>query len=78
MQDPVNIMNVIAYPNPNGDRTIRFIDASYHTLFTLPDGGNIVLTHFDGTAETCPCLYIDDTHTKIGSQVYHIFILIEE
>lgn len=72
MQDPVNIMNVIAYPNPNGDRTIRFIDASYHTLFTIPDGGNIVLTLFDGTTETHPCLYIDDTHAKIGSQVYHI------
>ncbi len=33
-REPVNIMGVIAFPNPNKDeRVIRFIDSEYHTLF---------------------------------------------
>ena len=31
-REPVNIMGVIAFPNPNKDeRVIRFIDSEYHT-----------------------------------------------
>ena len=48
-REPVNIMGVIAFPNPNKDeRVIRFIDSEYHTLFTIKDGESIVITHFDG------------------------------
>ena len=41
-QEPVNIMGVVAFPNENGQREIRFIDSEYNNLFTVPDGGNII------------------------------------
>ena len=48
-REPVNIMGVIAFPNPDHDkRMIRFIDSEYHTLFTIKDGESIVITRFDG------------------------------
>ena len=51
---------------------IRFVDTAYHEIFTLPDNASIVVTHFDGSTVTHPCTYIDDTHAKIGSSVYHL------
>ena len=72
-REPVNIMGVIAFPNPNKDeRMIRFIDSEYHTLFTIKDGESIVITRFDGEQLILPCTYIDDCHTRIGSSVCHI------
>ena len=72
-QEPVNIKGVVAFPNPDKDkRVIRFIDSCYHTLFTVPDGGNIVLITFDGGRSVLPCTYIDDYHAEIGVSVYHI------
>lgn len=72
MQEPVHISGVVAFPNPNGNRDIRFIDASYNTLFTIPDGGSIVITGRDGTKTTKACAYIDDYHTRIGCMTFHI------
>ena len=43
---PVNIFGVLAYPNDEGGRLIRFIDSDYNTLFHVPDGGSIILTTF--------------------------------
>lgn len=72
-QEPVNIMGVVAFPNPDKDKQlIRFIDSSYNELFNVPDGGNIVLTRFDGSKTALSCTYIDDYHAKIGKNVYHI------
>lgn len=72
-REPVNIMGVIAFPNPDKDkRMIRFIDSEYHTLFTIKDGESIVITRFDGEKLILPCTYIDDCHTRIGSSVCHI------
>ena len=72
-REPVNIMGVIAFPNPDKDkRVIRFIDSEYHTLFTIQDGESIVITRFDGEQLILPCTYIDDCHTRIGSSVCHI------
>ena len=72
-RDPVNIMGVIAFPNPNKDeRVIRFIDSEYHTLFTIKDGESIVITRFDGEKMAFPCKYIDDCHVCIGNSAYHI------
>ncbi len=51
---------------------IRFVDSAYHEIFTIPDGTSIVVTHFDGTTVTHSCTYIDETHAKIGSSVYHM------
>ena len=72
-REPVNIMGVIAFPNPNKDeRVIRFIDSEYHTLFTIKDGESIVITRFDGEKLILPCTYIDDSHICIGGSAYHI------
>lgn len=72
-REPVNIMGVIAFPNPDhGKRMIRFIDSEYHTLFTIKDGESIVITRFDGEKMVFPCKYIDDCHVCIGNSAYHI------
>ena len=44
---PVNIAGVLAFPNDADGGMIRFVDSDYHTLFHVPDGGNIILTAFD-------------------------------
>ena len=72
-REPVNIMGVFAFPNPDEDqRMIRFIDSEYHVLFTIQDGESIVITRFDGEKLILPCTYIDDSHTRIGGFTYHI------
>ena len=72
-REPVNIMGVIAFPEPDkSKRRIRFIDAEYNTLFNIPDGASIVMTRMDGSSVIRSCTYIDDYHTLIGSEVYHI------
>jgi len=72
-REPVNIMGVIAFPEPDkSKRRIRFIDAEYNTLFYIPDGTSIVMTRMDGSSVIRPCTCIDDCHTLIGSEVYHI------
>ena len=73
MIEPVNIMGVIAFPEPDkSKRRIRFIDPEYNTLFYIPDGGSIVMTRLDGGSVIRFCTYIDDYHTLVGSNVYHI------
>ena len=55
-REPVNIMGVFAFPNPDKEkRDIRFIDSEYHTLFTIHDGESIVITRFDGEKMVFPC-----------------------
>ena len=72
-REPVNIMGVIAFPEPDkSKRRIRFIDSEYNTLFYIPDGASIVMTRMDGSSVIRPCTYIDDYHTLVGSNVYHI------
>ena len=69
---PVNIAGVLAYPNDEGERMIRFIDSDYHTLFFVPDGESIVLTAFGDDRKTLRCRYIDDYHAQIGGKTFHI------
>ena len=72
-REPVNIMGVIAFPEPDkSKRRIRFIDAEYNTLFYIPDGASIVMTRMDGSSVRRLCTYIDDYHTLVCSNVYHI------
>lgn len=72
-REPVNIMGVVAFPNPDkNERVIRFIDSEYHTLFSIQDGESIVITRFDGERMVFPCKYIDDYHVCIGNSAYHI------
>lgn len=54
------------------DKHIRFINSSYHNLFTVPDGGTVVIKHpIDGLLYR-PCKYVDETHAQIGNYLYHI------
>mgnify|MGYP002673134436 CR=1 FL=1 len=72
-REPVDIMGVFAFPNPDKDkRDIRFIDSAYRTLFTIQDGESIVITRFDGEKMVLPCKYIDDCHVCVGNSAYHI------
>lgn len=73
MSEPVEIMGVCAFPNENGKRDCRFIDSSYNTLFTVPDGANIIVTDMDGRESVLECRYIDDAHVAVGGTgAYHI------
>ena len=72
-REPVNIMGVFAFPNPDKEqRDIRLIDSGYHPLFTIQDGESNVLPRFDGEKMDFPCKYIDDYHVCIGNSAYHI------
>ena len=72
-REPVDIMGVFAFPNPDKDkRDIRFIDSVYRTLFTIKDGESIVINRFDGEKMVLPCKYIDDCHVCVGNSAYHI------
>ena len=50
---------------------IRFIDSGYDEQFRLPNGGKIEVEYPDRTF-SARCEYIDDYHTYVGSEVYHI------
>ena len=53
-------------------KQIRFIDPDYNTLFMLPDGGNIVITHPDGEQYVRACKYLSEMHAQIGNESLHI------
>lgn len=53
------------------DHSIRFINSSYDERFRIPDGGTI-RTQYPDEVLIQKCEYIDDYHTKIGSNVFHI------
>jgi hypothetical protein len=54
------------------DKEIRFIDPHYKPLFTIPDGGSIVLTRADGEQIVSVCKYVDSTHFSANGHTYHI------
>lgn len=54
------------------NRDIRFIDSHYKELFRIPDGERIVVTDRDGKTESYPCRYIDNYHTEVGRNLFHI------
>ena len=56
----------------NAKKGIRFIDEHYNELFRIADGEKIVITDSLGKTEERTCRYIDEYHTEIGSQIYHI------
>jgi hypothetical protein len=54
---------------------IRFIDSEYRELFNIPDGESIRITYPPGDGREpaeCVCKRIDEMHTKIGRDTYHI------
>ena len=56
-------------------KDIRFIDSKYSELFRIKDGESITVTFSDGSMSDRKCTYIDDYHTKIGYNVFHICLL---
>ena len=54
------------------NRDIRFIDSHYKELFRIPDGERIIVTDRDGKTESYPCRYIDNYHTEVGCNLFHI------
>jgi len=56
--------------NPTG-KDMLFIDSLYHELFRLPDGGCIQISFPEETVMK-RCYYVDDTHTQVGDEVFHI------
>lgn len=51
---------------------IRFIDSSYKELFRIPDGGKIILISSWNEKSERACRFIDEYHTEVGSNLYHI------
>lgn len=56
--------------NPDG-KDIRFIDSHYQDKFRLPDGGYIQID-YGSESVVKRCSFIDEYHTQIGSNVFHI------
>lgn len=59
----------------DNDKTIRFIDSHYNELFKIPDGGNINIIYPPGDGRgtvTRSCKFIDECHTRVGNNDYHI------
>lgn len=54
------------------NKEIRFIDSQYNELFRIKDGEIITVKFPDDTSLDRKCKYIDDYHTEIGSNVFHI------
>lgn len=55
-----------------GKKYIRFIDGRYNTLFYLPDGGRICISRPDGDQVDLVCKFIDECHTLVGTNIFHI------
>lgn len=56
----------------NEKKYIKFINSDYKTLFYLPDGGRIQITHADGRIRELVCQFVDEYHTKVGRETFHI------
>jgi hypothetical protein len=64
-QNEVNILEDVR-------KDIRFIDSDYNELFRIKDGESIKITRRDGEEFVKPCRFIDEAHTRIGNDDYHI------
>ena len=54
------------------EQGIRFIDTQYKELFRIPDGGKIMVTTAWGEKREYTCRFIDEYHTEVGNNLYHI------
>jgi hypothetical protein len=54
-------------------KDIRFISSDYKELFRIKDGEKITFTSgYDGKVSERKCRFLDEAHTQIGSEIYHI------
>ena len=51
---------------------IHFINSDYKTLFYLPDEGRIRITYSKERQVDRVCRFVDEYHTVIGGDLYHI------
>ena len=56
----------------NARQGIRFVDPHYKELFRIPDGGKIVITTPDGEKTEKVCRFVEEYHTEVGNQMFHI------
>lgn len=56
----------------NARQGIRFINPHYEELFRIPDGGKIVITTSYGGKRERTCRFVDEYHTEVGYNLYHI------
>lgn len=56
----------------NAEKGIRFISPNYVPLFKINDGDKIRIEYKNGEKRDFSCRYIDEYHTEIGSNLYHI------
>ena len=61
----------ILEPETLPQKDIRFIDSRYNELFRIPDGGYIRVEYPDRQFSV-KCRHIDEYHTYIGTEVFHI------
>ena len=54
------------------ENKICFTDSQGDALFTIPDGGKIVINYEWGEKVERPCRFIDEYHAEIGNNLYHI------
>ena len=54
------------------EQGIRFIDPHYNEKFRIPDGGKIIIHYAWGEKAEKTCRFIDEYHTEVGSNLYHI------
>lgn len=72
LRDITDLADIQKVESPPHD--IRFIDSHYKELFRIPDGGTILVEYPNVPKRRylAQCRYLDDYHTQIGNQVYHI------
>lgn len=56
----------------NAEKGIRFITPAYKELFRLKDGGKIKVIYSNGDTDIKACRFIDEYHTQIDNNIYHI------
>lgn len=54
------------------EKGIRFINSRYSELFRIADGEKIEVTNSVGEKSEYVCYYIDEYHTEVGNNLYHI------
>lgn len=59
------------------DKTIRFINARYKEEFRIPDGSVVKIEDGQHNVSYMKCQYVDNYHTLLGDDVYHICQLAE-
>ncbi|MCD7744955.1 MAG: hypothetical protein LUI13_06715 [Lachnospiraceae bacterium] len=64
-------MRRIQKPETLPEHDIRFITGDYAELFRLPDGGTILVEYPDRQF-AAKCEYVDEYHTRINGQTFHI------